>query len=64
MDKSASVNPSSILLAFAIVLTLTLLNAFFALAEIALITLRKTRVRQLVEEGNQSAILMDLYDLD
>ncbi len=59
MDKSASVNPSSILMALAIVLTLTLLNAFFALAEIALITLRKTRVRQLVEEGNQSAILIE-----
>ena len=58
-DKPVPFNSSSILVALAIVLALTLVNAFFALAEIALITLRKTRIRQLVEEGNQSAALVE-----
>ena len=54
-----SFNSGSLLFALAIVMTLTLLNAFFALSEIALITLRKTRIRQLVEEGNQNAMLVE-----
>jgi len=39
--------PGSLLL----VGVLVLLNAFFAMAEIALVSVRKTRIRQLVEEG-------------
>ena len=34
-----------------IILALTLLNAFFAMAEMSLISVRKTRVKQLVDEG-------------
>ncbi len=49
----------SILTALLIVLALVFLNAFLALAEIALITVRKTRIRQLVEEGNASAIKIE-----
>ena len=56
---AASFNSGSLLFALALVMTLTLLNAFFALSEIALITLRKTRIRQLVEEGNQNAMLVE-----
>lgn len=34
-----------------LIIFLLLLNAFFAMAEIALVSVRKTRIRQLVEEG-------------
>ena len=34
-----------------LILVLILFNAFFAMAEIALVSVRKTRIRQLVEEG-------------
>jgi len=34
---------------------LILLNAFFAMAEIALVSVRKTRIKQLIEEGVQRA---------
>lgn len=38
-----------------------LANAFFAAAEIAIISVRRTRIRQLVEEGNRRArVLQDL----
>jgi len=38
---------------------LIIINAFFVIAEYSLIQIRKTRVQQLVEEGNRSAILVD-----
>ncbi|HLV79015.1 MAG TPA: CNNM domain-containing protein, partial [Chthonomonadaceae bacterium] len=38
------------------VLLLICVTAFFALAEYALITVRKTRIRQLVEEGDRAAL--------
>lgn len=39
-----------------IILALILFNAFFAAAEIALVSVRRTRIKQLVEEGNPKAI--------
>jgi len=42
-----------------LVVVLIFINAFFAMAEIALITVRRTRIRQLVEEGNKSALLVE-----
>src|SRR3954453_11280606 len=38
-----------------VIVLLTLLEAVFVAAEIALVTMRRTRVAQLVEEGNRSA---------
>ncbi|HOK54828.1 MAG TPA: DUF21 domain-containing protein, partial [Armatimonadota bacterium] len=38
-----------------LILVLILLNAFFAASEIALVTVRRTRIRQLVEEGSRAA---------
>ncbi|MDO8588784.1 MAG: hemolysin family protein [Armatimonadota bacterium] len=38
------------------ILLLVLVNGFFAMAEIALVSVRRTRIRQLVEEGNQRAV--------
>ncbi|MDO8683088.1 MAG: hemolysin family protein [Armatimonadota bacterium] len=38
-----------------LILLLILLNGFFAMAEIALVSVRRTRIRQLAEEGNARA---------
>ena len=42
-----------------IVFVLICINALFSIAEYALITVRRTRIRQLVEEGNRSAMLIE-----
>jgi len=52
-------NTSRLIWDLVVVLLLILVTAFFALAEYALITVRKTRIRQLVEEGNRAAILVE-----
>ena len=57
--RNIEFDPATLLSAVAIVLGFTLLNACLALAEVALITVRKTRLRQLVEEGNRSAQLVE-----
>ena len=46
----------NILLQFGLILVLVLVNAFFAAAEIALVSVRKTRIKQLVEEGDHRAV--------
>ena len=51
--------PGAILVALLIVVVMVFVNAFLALAEISLITVRKTRIRQLVEEGNAGAIKIE-----
>ncbi|KKM08603.1 hypothetical protein SY88_23055 [Clostridiales bacterium PH28_bin88] len=43
----------------AIILLLIMLNAFFAGSETAMVSLRQTRIRQLVDDGNKAAILVD-----
>lgn len=48
-------DPNSILLQIVVILVLVLLNAFFSAAEIALVSVRRTRIKQLVEEGNPRA---------
>ena len=48
-------DPNRILLQIVLILLLVLLNALFAAAEIALISVRKTRIKQLVEEGDRRA---------
>jgi len=37
------------------------LNGLFASAEIAVVTLRRTRVRQLIEEGSKRALILDKF---
>jgi CBS domain containing-hemolysin-like protein len=49
-------DPSNILVQTIIILALVLLNAFFSAAEIALVSVRRTRIKQLVEEGNSRAV--------
>lgn len=56
-------DPNRILLQFALILVLVLLNAFFAAAEIALVSVRRTRIKQLVEEGDpRAATVQKLLD--
>ena len=43
------------LLQLLVIIVLTLLEGVFVAAEIALVTMRRTRIEQLVEEGNRSA---------
>ncbi|MCX8053030.1 MAG: hemolysin family protein [Armatimonadetes bacterium] len=56
-------DPNRILLQVALILLLVLLNAFFAAAEMALVSVRRTRIRQLVEEGDiRAEIVQKLLD--
>lgn len=48
-------DPDSIGWQIALIFVLILMNAFFAAAEIALVSVRRTRIKQLVEEGNRAA---------
>lgn len=48
-------DPNLIFLQILIILLLVLVNAFFAAAEIALVSVRKTRIKQLAGEGNAKA---------
>ena len=46
-----------------IIFTLTLLNGFFALSEIALISVKRSRIEYLSEQGNSRAkIILALLD--
>jgi putative hemolysin len=54
-----AVDPGRILFYIGVVVALIFFNAFFAMAEIALITVRRTRIKQLVEEDNRAAILVE-----
>jgi putative hemolysin len=47
---------SSIWFELAIIVLLVLLNGIFVAAEIALVTIRRSRVEQLIDEGNRGAI--------
>lgn len=52
-------DPARVAFNLSLVVLLIFINAFFAIAEIALITVRKIRIRHLVEEGNRSARLVE-----
>lgn len=54
MDQSAF-RPDEIAVRFAAVLALVCANGFFVAAEFALVTVRKTRIDQLIAEGNRFA---------
>jgi len=49
-------DPNNLLGQMVLIAVLVLMNGFFAAAEIALVSVRRTRIRQLVEEGNQKAV--------
>ncbi|MCB1171094.1 MAG: DUF21 domain-containing protein, partial [Leptospiraceae bacterium] len=49
---------------FLVILILILINGFFAAAEIALISIRKGRIKALIEEGNQRAKIISRLQAD
>lgn len=49
-------DPAGIILDFAILFVLILLNAFFAMSEIAIISLNDNKMRKMAEEGHKGAI--------
>jgi len=51
-------DPNSILLRFTLIVFLVLLNAFFAAAEMALVSVRRTRIKQLADEGDSRAAVV------
>lgn len=50
--------PGSIMLEFLLILTLVLINAFFAASEMAMVSLNKSRINKLADEGNRKAELL------
>ena len=48
-------DPAKLLFAFVLICV----NAFFSIAEYSLITVRRTRIRQLAEEGNRNAVMIE-----
>ncbi|HEY5558041.1 hemolysin family protein [Acetobacterium sp.] len=52
-------DPASFTPQFIIIVILILINAFFASAEMAIVSLNKNKLRILVEEGNNNALLLN-----
>lgn len=48
----------------AIILTLILINGFFAASEIALISIRRSRIKSLIEENNKAAAIIERMQSD
>jgi putative hemolysin len=44
-----------------LIIIFILLNGLFAAAEISVVTLRRTRVKQLIDEGNKRALILDKF---
>ena len=55
MAESASIDPLSIVFKIVLLFVLILVNAFFAMSEIAIISLNDTKIQRLAEEGNKKA---------
>lgn len=51
-------DPSNIAGQLIIIVILTLINAFFSSAEMAIVSLNKNRIKKLVAEGNKKAVLL------
>lgn len=52
-------DPANIVGQFILIAVLTLMNAFFASAEMAIVSINKNRIRLLAEEGNKKAQLLE-----
>lgn len=50
---------SSLSLQILLIVILTLINAYFAASEMAIVSVSKTRIRHMAEEGNKKAILVE-----
>ncbi len=54
-------DPDSIIAQIIILIILTLINAFFSCAEMAMVSVNKSKIRKLMEEGKKSAKLVHLF---
>ena len=50
---------SSITLQLLLIVILTLINAYFAASEMAIVSVNKNRIHRKVEEGNRKAMLVE-----
>lgn len=57
-SEPAPMPNSNIVAQLILIVILTLINAFFASAEMAIVSLNKNKIRQLAQEGNRKAILL------
>ncbi len=58
MSSDPLPEPDNLLLILIIIILLTLLNGFFAMAEIAIITLKESKLKKMAESGNKRAKLL------
>ncbi|MBX4263654.1 hemolysin family protein [Clostridium estertheticum] len=57
-SEPAPMPNSNIVVQLILIVILTLINAFFASAEMAIVSLNKNKIKHLAEEGNKKAILL------
>ncbi|NNU74886.1 hemolysin family protein [Clostridium estertheticum] len=57
-SEPAPMPNSNIVVQLTLIVILTLINAFFASAEMAIVSLNKNKIKHLAEEGNKKAILL------
>ena len=50
---------SSIMVQLLLIVILTMINAYFAASEMAIVSVSKTKIHRLVEEGNKKAELVE-----
>jgi CBS domain containing-hemolysin-like protein len=55
-DAGSSVTFTEVLFEFVLILVIVGMNAFFVASEFSLVTIRKTRIQKLADEGNRSAL--------
>ncbi|AAK78440.1 putative hemolysin [Clostridium acetobutylicum] len=55
----ADPDPDNMILQFVLIAVLTLVNAFFSAAEMSIVSLNKTRMKILSEEGNRNAQILE-----
>lgn len=54
-------DPDKIIIEISILVILTLVNAFFSCAEMAMVSVNKAKIRRMAEEGKKSAKLVQLF---
>ena len=47
-----------------LIIIFIILNGFFAAAEIAVVTVRRSRIKQLIDEGNKTAVILNKFKED
>lgn len=58
-DPDPDSDPYELIIILSLILVLTLINAFFASAEMAVVSLNKKQLNKLVEAGNKRAVILD-----